>query len=84
MGNPLLNVFYTQLTGEAFYAADQAWVNGIISSGQTVAIASMLTSANTFNGGAFNEGFTMFGVELGWFINAGYTVVGGNLVPPGH
>jgi hypothetical protein len=26
----------------------------------------------------------MFGVELGWFINAGYTVVGGNLVPPVH
>jgi len=26
----------------------------------------------------------MFGMELGWFFNAGYTLVGGYLVPPVH
>jgi RHS repeat-associated protein len=83
-GNALYNVFQTALEGIEMVAADQAWVQSIINSGQSVSVVSMLTSAETFNGGAYNEGFTMFGVELGWFINAGYTLVGGYLVPPVH
>jgi len=84
LGNATYNVFFTQLEGVDMVAADQAWVQGIISAGQSVALQSVLTSANVFNGGPYNEGFTMYGVELGWFINAGYTLVGGYLVPPVH
>jgi hypothetical protein len=61
---------------------NQAWVGSIISSGQSVALATGLSSAATYNGGIYNGGFTVFGTELGWFFNSGYTVVGSYLAPP--
>jgi RHS repeat-associated protein len=63
-------------------AMNQAWVGSIISSGQSVALATGLSSAATYNGGIYNGGFTVFGTELGWFFNSGYTVVGSYLAPP--
>lgn len=51
-------------------------------SGQSVALATSLTSAATYNGGAFNGGFTVFGAELGMLFNAGYELVGSYVVPP--
>jgi hypothetical protein len=64
------------------FAGNQAWISSIVASGQSVALATSLTSAATFNNGQFNAGFTMYGVELGWLFNAGYEVVGSYAVPP--
>jgi len=79
IGNTMYNVFNPQVWT---VAANAAWINGIISSGQSVALGTVLSSATTFNGGPYNGGFTMFGEELGWLFNAGYTVVGSYVVPP--
>ncbi len=50
------------------------WVQQGIDDGANFQIASDLNSANTFNGGQFNDGFTVFGVELGQLFNAGYSL----------
>jgi RHS repeat-associated protein len=65
--------------------ANAAWIQSNIAAGNPFYLASPITEANVFNGGVFNEGFTLFGVELSQILNAGYTWPGsGNLlVPPG-
>jgi RHS repeat-associated protein len=83
VGNAAYNVF-APISMAALVTEDVAWVNTIVQAGQSVSLQSMLTAANTFNDGVYNGGFTMFGMELGWFFNAGYTLVGGYLVPPVH
>jgi len=83
LNNATYNVLSNTLGSAGWsMAANQSWVNGIIQAGQSVALQSVLNSANTFNGGAYNQGYTVYGVELGWFFNAGYTVVGSYLAPP--
>jgi RHS repeat-associated protein len=83
--NPVYNTLQGWLQGQNWSMdLNQQWANSIIQSGQSISLQPLLTSANTFNGGPYNNGYTVFGVELGWFFNAGYTVSGSYLVPPVH
>lgn len=60
------------------------WVQQGIDEGANFQMASDLNGANTFNGGPYNGGFTVFGVELGQLFNAGYSLPLGSdvLIPP--
>jgi RHS repeat-associated protein len=77
LANDGLNVFQTT---DWTAQANIDWVNSVINEGESVVIGSDLTEANlladeTLAGGTsglFDEGFSIFGDELGLFLEAGY------------
>jgi hypothetical protein len=62
-------------------AKNDSWVQSVIDRDMPVYVASNPTEANLWDAAAGRE--TVFGRELGQFIDAGYSLDGWTLIPPG-
>ena len=63
-------------------AQNFGWVQQGVNDNASFQFASPLTEYNLYNGGAYNDGFTGFGVEASQLIYADYTINDGSATPP--